>query len=522
MNRFNELLNSLETKLLINKEPMSSLLKELREWKPSLPSTASPDRIKLALREFIDHGFTDLSHARLLCSGCIVSLGKGNYRLIEDKRFIELLNYIGEYCNQTRPFRRCYRRLLNVYFLYDPKSALFKTNIDLNIKKLRYFLSDHLVNIKTKDFNPDWIAALTDHKNLLTETPCSRYGLEALEGDRTSFNDICKRLEIIDTSWLVGQLVLSACDAAIDQNDDRFKDYINPLITLLKEHPPYLNIGLGKLLNRYETCANQSIDIDLREFAVSFWGNPWLPETKENWQFCNNAAREMIASWLKRHLLREFFSILSEDGVANTRRVDFWELYCEDPQGMFFALGPAAYYKRNERFNAFIKEGEGLCRRLDGGKSENEHAFIMQFSNTDVIEFSLKGNSTYFYTAKRGDRPYNFKSSRIEVGSLSRGGLGLKSGGDAFIKRSRHADTGKNLSKKWEQDFAEFMGSTSSSIREFCRAYKCDYIPASRSGSYEWIMQTKSTLWGEYQLAVLMGWEFVWSADKKGWYREGS
>lgn len=238
MNTFNELLNSLERKLLSNKEPMSFLLKDLSEWSPSLPSTASPDRIKLALREFIDHGFTDLSHARLLCNGCIVSLGEANYRLIEDKRFIELLNYVGGYSNQTRPFRRCYRRLMNAYFLYDPQSAIFKTDIEGNIEKLRHFLNDHIANIKTIDFNPDWITALTEHKNLLTEKPCSRYGLEALKGDRTSFNDICKRLEIIDTSWLVGQLVLSACDVAVDQKDDIFKEYINPLIILLKEHPP--------------------------------------------------------------------------------------------------------------------------------------------------------------------------------------------------------------------------------------------------------------------------------------------
>ena len=520
MNTFNELLNSLERKLLSNKEPMSFLLKDLSEWSPSLPSTASPDRIKLALREFIDHGFTDLSHARLLCNGCIVSLGEANYRLIEDKRFIELLNYVGGHSNQTRPFRRCYRRLMNAYFLYDPQSAIFKTDIEGNIEKLRHFLNDHIANIKTIDFNPDWITALTEHKNLLTEKPCSRYGLEALKGDRTSFNDICKRLEIIDTSWLVGQLVLSACDVAVDQKDDIFKEYINPLIILLKEHPLYLNVGLGKLLNRYVACADKSINIDLREFAVSFWGNPWMEETQENWRHCDNTAREMIASWLKRHLLREFFSILSEDGAANTRRVDFWELYCEDPQGIFFALGIAAF--RNERFKAFIKDAKGLCRNLDGGQSENEHAVVMQFKNKDVIEFSLKGNRTYFYSPQHGTRPYNFKNARIEVGRALSGRVGLKAGGESFIKRSSHVDTGKALSKKWEQDFAKDMGSTSSSIREFCRAYKCDYIPASRSGSYEWIMQTKSTFWDVYQFAVLMGWEFVWSADKKGWYREGS
>jgi hypothetical protein len=506
-----------------HKEKMSSLLKELGEWSAPPPSS-SPDRILVALREFIDHGFTDLSHARLLCNGCIQSLGEANYRFIEDpNRFIELLKYVSSFYKQTRPFRRCYRRLLNAYFLYDPKISKFEHSIS-NAEELRVFLNDYRRYIKTPDFNPEWVTAVSDHKNLLTDKPCERYALAALEGNRDEFNDICKRLEIIDTSWLIGRLVLSTVDAAIGQDDDAFKDYIVPVIQLLDAHPVYINIGLGKLLNRYVSSANHPIHTELREYAVKCWKNPWLSETKENWQYCNHDAREMIASWLKRHLLREFFSILSEDGVANTRRVNFWELYCEDPQGMYFALGPAASYKRNERFNAFIKDAHGLCRKLDGGKSENEHAFIMQFQNMDVIEFSLKGNSTYFYSSQRGVRPYSFNNLRVDVGQLDSGRPGLKAGGEAFIKRSRHADMGQGLSKKWEQSFAEFIGATSSSIREFCRKYKCNYMPASRLGSNEWIMHSKSTQLDEtqFQYAVLLGWGFSWSADKKGWYRAGN
>ena len=506
-----------------SKDILKPEIQALGEWSPKLPPASSPDRILVALREFIDNGFSSLSHARLLCNGCIQSLGDSNYRLIEDpNRFINLLEYVGNYYKQTRPFRRCYRRLLNAYFLYDPQGAIFKKNGASNAEKLRHFLSEHQTDIKTPDFNPDWIAALADHKNLLTDNPCARYGLEALHGDRSAFNDICKRLEIINTSWLVGHLVLSACDAAVGQNDDKFKDYIIPLIRLLKEQPLYVNIGLGKLLNRYVKCADQSINIDLREFSVKFWGNPWLPETKDNWQYCNNTAREMIASWLKRHLLREFFSILSQDGVANPRRLDFWELYCESPYGMHFILGPTAYDKKNERFNAFINDAKGLCRELKKG-GKDLHACIMQFKDLDVIEFSKHGHSTYFYATQHGERPYNVKNEKIDIGSPSKGGEGLKAGGDnaPFSVRRRHDDNGVDNSDKWEKEFAKVMGATSSALQEFCRKYKCDHVPASLTGSNEWIMQTKSTYWNNYQFAVLFGWGFLWSADKKGWYREG-
>ena len=515
---------ALERKLSKNKEKMSSLLKELGEWSPKLASVSSPDRILLALREFIDHGFTDLSHARLLCNGCIQSLGEGEkkYRLIEDpNRFIELLNYVGGYSKQTRPFRRCYRRLLNAYFLYDPQAAIFTKDSGLNVDKLRLFLSEHLTHIKTPDFNPDWVVALTDHKNLLSDNPCSRYGLEALEGERTSFNDICKRLEIIDTSWLVSRLVLSACDAAVGQDDDKFKYFIIPLISLLKEYPLYLNVGLGKLLDRYVECIDVSIHKELLEFSLKYWDTPLLDKIKKNnWLYCSDIACEMIKNWLKRHLLREFFSILSEDGVANPRRLDFWELYCEDPYGMYFILGPSAYDKKNVRFNAFINDAKGLCRELEKGGNDL-HACIMQFKDLDVIEFSKHGNSTYFYATQYGERPYDLRKNEIEIGSPSKGGSGLKAGGDnaPFSVRRRHADT---KADKWEKEFAKVMGATSSAINEYCRKYKCDYIPAARSGSNEWIMQTKSTKWDKPQYAVLFGWGFLWSADKKGWYRGGN
>ena len=509
-------LATLSKKLSANAEKMNTLLKELGEWSPN-PSSISVDRVLIALREYIDHGFQDLSHARLLCAGCFQSLGEGNYRLIEDpKRFIQLLDYVSDFKTQTRSFRGCYRRLFNAYFLYDSRNSIFEHGIS-NAEKLRLFLEKFQSYINTPDFNPDWITALSEHKNLLSNDPCERYALDALRGDRKSFNDICKRLDIVDTSWLVGRLVLSTCEVATKQDDRIFKEHSTALIRLLEEHPIYLNLGLGLLLDRFSECADKSIDVELREFAVRHWGNPWLSDTKDNWHYCSSKARDMIAGWLKRHLLREFFSILAQDGAANTRRVDFWELYCEDPHGMYFALGPAAYSDRSGRFKKFMDDAHGLCRALRGGSKEL-HACIMQFQEHDVIEFSLHGNSTYFYDRKYGKPPYNLNLETIDVGSPSKGGIGLRAGGDnaPFSVRRTHSNSGK---RKWEQEFAEVMKASSSSINEFCRKYKCEYVPSSRLGSNEWIMQTKSTYWDEHQFAVLFGWGFQWSDNKKGWYR---
>jgi len=525
-----------------NDSKIIELVKKLSEKKdrfppppePLTPRPPSPDRIKLALQEFVDNGFRDLSHARLLCSGCIQALGASNYRLIEDpKRFQELLNFISSYAKETRPFRKCYQRLLNIYFLYDAENSVVKNEINKygldNKEKLRQFLNNFKSDIKTADYNPQWIMVLHEHSNILSDNPCANYGHAALHGNRDSFNEMCKGLQISNTSWLIGHLVLSACDYAVNQPDDTFKQYIMPLIGLFKEHPLYVNRGLVKLLNRYVKCEDKSMHIGLREYSVQCWGNPWLNKTKDGWQHCSIEARNMVTNWLKRHLLREFFSILSHDGAANTRRLDFWELYCEAPQNMYFALGSAAYDNINDRFKSFRKDAEGLCKRLDGG-TKDLHAFIMQYDGLDVIEFSLAKNSTYFYKTQFGDRPYNLDSDRVDIGSPNKGGIGLKAGGDnpPFSIRRSHSDTGMGLSDKWEQKYAAVMGSTTSAIQEFCRKYKCDYVAASSSGSYDWIMLPQTIKMEQfkayhnvYVVAVLLGWGFSPSNQKNGWYREG-
>ena len=534
-----KIIDKLNTRISKEDDDLKNLIAELNSITTKLPPGPSLDRIRLALQELMDNGFQDLYHASLLCSGCMQELEESNYCLIEDpKLFQELLDYVAKFLIETRAFRRCYQRLLNVYFLYEAVNSK-KSNKSIeqgtvNKEKLRQFLNKYQPYIKA-DYNPEWVTTLEAHSNVLSSNPCVDYGEDALNGNRASFDEMCKGLQISNFSWLIGQLVLSACDYAGKQPDDMFKGYIMSLISLLKEHPLYVNRGLVILLNRYVKCEDKSMHIGLREYAVQSWGNPWLNITKNSWQ-CTVEARDMVASWLKRHLLREFFSILSHDGTGNTRRLNFWELYCEEPQHMYFALSSAAYDDNNDRFKSFRKDAEGLCKKLDGGKTRDLHAFIMQFNGMDVIEFSLAKNSTYFYATQFGNRPYNLDNDRVEIGSPNKGGIGLKAGGDnpPFSVRRSHSDTGMGLSDKWEQKYAAVMTATSLAVQEFCRKYKCEYIAGS-SGGYDWIMLPQALKMEQfmehkinsqkeqyvYVAAVLQGWGFQPSYQKNGWYREG-
>lgn len=508
--------------------PLEKLNDKLRAWIKQGVSVKTPpqDRVRSAVLDFYQAKVGGFSQLRLCCFGCLQVMdmspaGPLRYRLLDDRpRFIQLLNHVEKLDAQPRKFQWLYKPLLHAYFSFGLDNESETENARRSWLDLREFLDEHKGAIESPGINPEWIAALSEHTNLLTQNPCVRYGLAALRGDRAVFDEIRSRLEIRDDSWLVRRLVFAQVDAAIAEGDSVFKGYVDYLIQLLNEHRLHAHDGLTKVLNRYAQGKDPELHPGLRDFAVGLWGNPWLPSNRIHWQHCNDDSRELVTRWLKRHLLREFFSILSEDGAANTRRVDFWELYSEDPPGMFFALGSAALDGRNKLFKKFIDDAKGLCEKLYGGQSDL-HAFIMQFSRYHVIEFSLHGNSTYFYDTKHGSPPYDLKTGWLDIGSPSKGGTGLKAGGKnpPFSTPRRHADTNAGL---WEQQFAEVMGSTPASIREFCRKYGCDHVSPTRSGGNEWIMQTPRTRWDKPQWAVLFGWGFSWSDQKKGFYRAGT
>ena len=65
-----------------------------------------------------------LGEARLVCFGAAERLAPAQPSLIEDERwFLHLLAEVDDFSVEPRAFRRCYRGLLDAYFLYDPDSS---------------------------------------------------------------------------------------------------------------------------------------------------------------------------------------------------------------------------------------------------------------------------------------------------------------------------------------------------------------------------------------------------------------
>lgn len=477
---------------------------------------SSGDRILDALHAFEQDGYVSgLRQARLICYGCTQPFGTPPQRLIEhSKLFAILLEYVDRHHYRTRIFRKCYRGLLNCYFSYDPASPDSLAEGRDNWETLRQFLDRRKDCLATPGYTPAWVGALSDHANVLDRDPCKPYKLEELEKNLGVFEDLRERLDIGNDSWLIRRIVISHVRDAIALDDASFGASIDGILLLLIGHPLQAGAGLALLLDRHARSYGMEIGAALRDFAVKQWGNPWLPAHAHQWT-CSAAAREMVAVSLRRHLIREFFSILCDDDMEKPRRLNFWELYCGDMQGMYFALGSDAFIRGNLDLYQFRQSAKSLVVRLTEGQHDT-HALILQFGGHHVVEFSAHHFPAYFYDTRHGIPPFYLSKGWVEVGALSASKIAHGVETAPRSKALRHQD-GNQLT--WEGRFAEHLGATESSIRAFCRKYQCLHEDMRPEGGWEWIRPTGQTQCGMEGWSVLLGWGFRPSQDEAGFYR---
>lgn len=464
--------------------------------------------IESALRNYRQNGYlVGLRQIRLVCYG--FTQGADAERLIENAAlFGKLLGYVDRYKERRRTFRKLYRALLSGYFSYDPDTpdaAGFR-----NREMLRAFLAAHLASLVISEFTPDWLAALAKYPDLLGDNPGKTFEAPLLRGDWSVFDEICKRLELDRGSWLVRKLIMAPLMAVARMDDAVFIDHLGSLLLLLNEFPLFAGDGLQILLDRYVQCKDRAVHPQLRDFAIALWGNPWLKDMASRWK-CSAEAREMLAHWLRRQLLREFFYLLSDDDKAHPRRWNFWALYSEDMLGMYFALGRDAYASGNMDLYKFRRHAKGLVARLAEEK-RGVHTCIMQFKNNHVIEFNHENNMAYFYDIRQGIPSFYFAKGWVDIGAISVNDISQGADIARTSKPLEHKDTRQVT---WEGRFAEELGSTQNALAAFCRKYGCAYEDAG-DGS-EWVRPLGANQHGIEVWSVLKGWGFTPQGD--AWLR---
>lgn len=259
---------------------------------------------------------------------------------------------------------------------------------------------------------PDWFVALTEHKNLLTNKPCDRYGADMLRGVNSSIEEAKQELGIPQNSWVMQEAILSTMREAARLVEVSFKTKLDLLVKLVLDQTDSILIkrcAVAILASHYASYKSKPEHPALRDAAVSIIGNPWLKRT--DWDAWvkkpdgqpDEEARQMINGWITRRLIRDFFELLSADGKALQRRIDYWLKYESQIEGLWFVLGPNAWGRDvyDPRYKA-VRDRSDASQWLEMSNVTNKdnNAFVMRIGDKLVIEFGLTGHACFFYSAE--------------------------------------------------------------------------------------------------------------------------
>lgn len=385
---------------------IDSVIAGLQRHAKAGTSALVPDDLQQqAVRRFWEtQRFDNLKEARLVSFGlCIPSREAGPCIMEDRQRFRAVLDNrtgVDQWVDEPRWYRRCYQGLVRSYFTYDPQAENVPDVGRQNWGDLRDYLHERTRNIVDKKANPDWVTTAVDHQQLFAEAPCAPYAFAVLNGDTSTVDYLCEQLGVIKASWFLRELVLAQVREATKLEHERFRERIPTLTTLLEGNRVLRDRGLILMLDKYASIAQPAIDEPLRNAAVRWWGNPWLPSNEMRWGGVVPKAREMVAEWLKREFIEAFFTKLAEDGVGDRRRANFWLRYAKSMGNIQFALGARALYSRDRDFVTLREKMKGLYTELKTADSSN-NAFVMTMGPLVAVEFGGMGNAFYGYDERK-------------------------------------------------------------------------------------------------------------------------
>jgi hypothetical protein len=146
----------------------------------------------------------------------------------------------------------------------------------------------------------------------------------------------------------------------------------------------------------------------------------------------------MVNGWIKRRLIKDFFEILSDDGSADPRRLNYWLRYEPVVEDMWFALGPYASRHSSPDFKEFRSRAKGRLLTLEAPGLPKNNAFVMRIGHITIVEFGAQGNAAYLYNTEK--LPFDLSKSWV-------------SGNSAGLKNIRVGQRFIHHGANWEKKF---------------------------------------------------------------------
>jgi hypothetical protein len=401
---------------------MSKILKEIKRDLGSSEGRPSEDLLIKAIRKFETKGDTDtFTELKYVCYGVETPVGPKNYRLIEDKEtFDQLLKAVEK--RNNKQLRRCFQGLLSGYFRFDPSEPANQLGSE-NWAQLKVFLKKTLNPIyltsSKRGLIPDWLSTLYEHKNLLDANPCKRYADSLTKGNTQELKEVCDGLGIESSSWVWNEAFLAYVQTVCAMRDEPFIGHLNGVLELVNGQgqihlPEAMAIeATARCVTRYSKSTNTPEHPLLRDTCVRKIGNPMLEQTKWDAFVDYEPARQMVTSWLKQRLIKDFFELLAQDGAADIRRLNYWLKWEKHITEMWFFLGQMAYKDQRSAFKDVRERMGGSIRQLEEPSRPENNAFVMRIGEFLVIEFSTKNNAMFIYQADQAsaDMKYTYRTT---------------------------------------------------------------------------------------------------------------
>jgi hypothetical protein len=406
------------------------------------------------------------THLRYICLGAGLPLGDW-YLLSEDVLWKILSAEAGQV--ELRKQIKCYQGLLRSYWSFPAQTAEPGGNAYKGWLKLRKWLDSrfdqisHALAADPTTRTPQWFRVLEEHRCLLSEDPCSRYGASLLSGDNTLLQAAVDGLGIPTGSWVFDEAIFAQVRHSTEAKDSEFTQKL-PLIlnVVLAQEGKQISKSLAtrciaSLVSRYAKCVSAPEHLRLRDASLEFIGNPWLRRAawdahvlKPNGK-PDETAREMVHGWLRTRLIKDFFELLTEEKAADQRRLNYWLRFEPSIDDMWFVLGTSAFESAEKEFVDFRNRARGRILQLGGQTIPANNAFVMRMGDYAVIEFGQTGNACFVFAWNRLPKEVTKKllsgiqRTEIDIATLR---------DENRLARLIHLDSPSSLIS-WEEKFDE-------------------------------------------------------------------
>ncbi len=339
----------------------------------------------------------------------------------------------GALSERTLPLS-AWRGLLAAYF--GPEQRPTREAEAANWQALRGFLARSLPVIEEQSrYKPDWLRTLVEHDNVLTERPCDRYAAAVFAGQEDALAPLRDQIGVAQTSWFWEELILSQVRHLCGLADGEYLGALDRFLAVLRRHPLLADDALILVLNRHHRSLTNVPHLTLQDFATEHWGSPHI-HAQAKWSLVAPPVKQMVREWIVREDLKLFFDLLSADGAADQRRLDFWLRFAKQIDFAHFALGPAVFDSPRPDYVDMRKRRRQRISRLVNPGNPDNNAFILKLGAYFFVEFGQTGNAAYGYRAD--DLPFCLPAAEVDLHQA-------KNRRRCIFRQSHHSD--------WEYKF---------------------------------------------------------------------